>query len=106
MGNKVFAQSKCWWGSALYVNYDASKTFGLTLREEYFSDENGFKVYAGHPFGGNMFATTLSANLKVDNFILIPEFRFDNASPALFTNSKGVSSKSAANFLIAAVYQF
>ncbi|MES2881113.1 MAG: outer membrane beta-barrel protein [Bacteroidota bacterium] len=106
MGNKIFADAQSWWGSALYVNFDPSKTFGLTLREEYFSDKNGLKVYSGQPLGGNVFATTLSGNLRVDNFILIPEFRFDKASEPLFTDSKGVSSKSAASFLIAAVYQF
>ena len=106
LGNKVFDENKTWWGSALYVNYDVSKTFGLTVREEYFSDENQLKMYSAMPGGGSIFASTLSANIHADNLILIPEFRFDQGSSTLFTDKKSSSVKWAANFLIAAVYQF
>lgn len=106
LGNKVFDETKSWWGSALYLNVDPSKTVGFTLRGEYFNDENSLKVYSGQLNGGSVFATTLSANIKADNLTLIPEFRLDRASQGIFTKSNGQSTKSSANFLVAAVYQF
>jgi len=100
-------ESKAWWGSALYLNYDPKAWFGLTLRGELFGDKNQFKAFSGAAEGGNIFSTTLSANFKKGGFIFIPEFRLDNASKEiLFTNKDGVFTKSAASFLIAAVYSF
>lgn len=100
-------ESKSWWGSALYFNFDPQAWFGLTLRTELFSDKNQFKVYGGSSEGGSVFATTLSANFKTGGFIFIPEFRLDNANKnVLFINKAGNFTKSAASFLIAAVYSF
>jgi hypothetical protein len=100
-------ESKSWWGSALYFNFDPQAWFGLTLRTELFSDKNQFKVYSGSSEGGSVFATTLSANFKTGGFIFIPEFRIDNANKnVLFTDKAGNFTKSAASFLIAAVYSF
>lgn len=100
-------ESKSWWGSALYFNYDPRSWFGLTLRTELFSDKNQFKVYSGAAEGGSVFATTLSANFKTGGFIFIPEFRLENANKKiLFTDKAGNFTKSAASFLIAAVYSF
>ncbi len=98
---------KTWWGSALYLNFDPQPWFGLTLRNELFSDKNQFKAFAGASEGGNVFATTLSANFKTGGFIFIPEFRIDNASKnVLFTNKNGNFTKSAASLLFAAIYSF
>ncbi len=100
-------ESKSWWGSALYLNYDPQSWFGLTLRGELFSDKNQFKVFGASTEGGNIFSTTLSANFKKGGFIFIPEFRLDNANKEiLFTNKSGAFTKSAASFLVAAVYSF
>lgn len=99
------SEGHSWWGSALYLNLDPVSWFGLTLREEYFSDKNHLKLTMA-PNGCNMFASTLSANFKVNSFILIPEFRLDNASEKLFVNKDGAATKSAANFLVAAIYSF
>jgi len=97
-------QSKKWWGSALYLNYDPTSVFGLTWRNEFFDDEKyGLKTIGG---GANIFASTLSANIKIDNFRIIPEFRIDNASRSIFTKSNGTSSKGTSSFLLAAVYGF
>ena len=96
-----------WWGSALYLNYDPKAWLGLTLRTELFSDKNQYKVFSGSTEGGQVFATTLSANFKTGNFILIPEFRLDNTEKAvLFTDNRGTFKKSASSFLIAAIYSF
>ena len=95
-----------WWGSALYLNLDPKPWFGLTLRGEYFNDDNQLKMFSIAPKGGNIFATTLSANFKAGGFTFIPEFRIDNASQAVFIDKDGAANKSAANFLLAAVYSF
>ena len=98
--------AKTWWGSAIYLNLDPKPWLGLTLREEYFSDKNQLKVFSAAAEGGNIFATTISANFKVDNFIFIPEFRIDNASKNVFVDKNSNPSKTASSFLIAAVYSF
>lgn len=105
-GRGKLADGKSWWGSALYFNLDPSEHFGLTLREEYFSDKNGLKVFGSYAEGGAVLASTLSANIKIKSLILIPEFRVDNANKTIFTNSNGRGVKSAANVLMAAVYVF
>ncbi|HWJ92292.1 MAG TPA: outer membrane beta-barrel protein [Flavisolibacter sp.] len=105
MGNKKYDENKKWWGSALYVNFDPTSVFGLTLREEYFSDKSGLKI-PGLYLNGNIFASTLSANFRVDNFIFIPEFRIDHSNKSIFTKKDGTGTTSAANVLLAAVYQF
>jgi len=96
-----------WWGSALYLNVDPSSKFGLTLRSEYFSDEHDLKI--PHPAainGCKIFANTLSANFKIDNLTIIPEFRIDNSSEEIFMKKDGAPTKTAANILLAAVYSF
>jgi hypothetical protein len=95
-----------WWGSALYLNVDPKPWFGLTLRGEYFNDDNQLKMFSIAPEGGSIFATTLSANFKAGGFIFIPEIRFDNASQAVFIDKDGAAKKSSGNFLLAAVYSF
>lgn len=98
---------KAWWGSALYLNYDPKSWFGLTLRGELFSDKNQFKAFSGAAEGGQIFATTLSANFKAGGFTFIPEIRIDNASKkVLFTDKKGDLSKTASSLVFAAVYSF
>jgi len=106
LGNKVYDDNKDWWGSALYLNFDPSPKAGITLRTEYFSDKDGLKLPMGSTEGCKMFATTLSAQLKVDNFIFIPEFRFDNSSEPIFQKADGAATKKAANVLLAAIYYF
>jgi hypothetical protein len=108
--NEILDKSTKWWGSALYLNLNASEKFGLTLRGEYFGDEKyGIKVreLTGAENGVNIFAATLSANYKVGNFTLIPEFRLDNASSdLLYANKDGDPTKSTSAFLVAAVFAF
>jgi hypothetical protein len=97
---------KSWWGSAVYLNLDPSSKFGLTLRSEYFSDKNQLKIVTGTTNGAKIFANTLSANFKIDNLTIIPEFRIDNSSQEIFTKENGSATKTAANVLVAAVYSF
>lgn len=98
---------KSWWGSALYLTYDPTNWFGLTLRGELFNDKNQLKVFGSSAEGGSIFSTTLSANFKTGGFMIIPELRMDNANKkTLFTNKDGAFTKSATSFVIAAIYSF
>ncbi|HEY0677404.1 MAG TPA: outer membrane beta-barrel protein [Chitinophagaceae bacterium] len=100
------AGGQSWWGSALYLNYDPKDWLGLTLRGEYFNDDNQLKMFGAASEGGNIFATTLSANFKINSLIIIPEIRVDRASDKIFSNKNGSPSASAGSFLVAAVYPF
>jgi hypothetical protein len=94
-----FTTSK-WSGAALYLNVDPVNWFGITLRAEYISDED---QYLGLK---NVFAPTLSANFKIDNLTIIPEFRLDNAGNAVFYKNATAATKSTGNFTLAAAYHF
>ncbi len=91
-----------WWGSALYFNVDPTSVFGLTLRGEYFSNK---KAVVGAP-ASNIFDVTLSPNIKLGNLTVIPELRIESAKDAIYTKSKGGTSKSAVSGILAAVYHF
>jgi Putative beta-barrel porin-2, OmpL-like. bbp2 len=96
--------SNSWWGSALYLNFDPTAMFGLTVRGEYFGDDKGV---AG--FGTNIFDATLSANIRISNLTIIPELRVDAArNPIFFKNEDGFdpTAKSAGTFILAATYHF
>jgi Putative beta-barrel porin-2, OmpL-like. bbp2 len=90
-----------WKAAALYLNIDPSSTVGLTLRSEYVSDNK--MIYFGTK---NIFANTLSLNIKAGTFTLIPELRFESAQSGFYTKNDGSTSKSTATALLAAVYKF
>lgn len=95
-----------WWGSALYLNYDPCKPFGLTLRGEYFDDKKA--VSAGR-FGTSIFDVTLSGNIRIDNLTIIPEFRLDSAKDPIFYKNSDTffpSAKSTGTFILGATYHF
>ncbi|MES2851080.1 MAG: outer membrane beta-barrel protein [Bacteroidota bacterium] len=92
--------SSSWIGAALYLNYDPISWFGLTLRAEYIDDND---EYLGLK---NVFAPTLSANFKIDNLTIIPEFRFDNAGNEVFYKNATETTKSTGSFVLAACYHF
>jgi len=93
-----------WWGSALYFNYDPNSVFGLTVRGEYFDDEDGV---AG--FGTNLYDFTLSGNIHIENLTVIPEVRIDGAKDPVFykdTDGPLPSANVTGSFLLAAVFHF
>ncbi len=93
-----------WKDHALYLNFDPTDKFGLTLRGEYFDDRSVSPLI---PTANNIFATTLSANIKLDHITLIPELRFDNAKGNIFSKGlTGTAINNTSTFLIAAVYKF
>jgi hypothetical protein len=93
-----------WWGSALYVNVDPISWFGLTLRGEYINDKKEVLGIFGE--NGSGFESTLSANFKIDNLTIIPEFRLDHAKNEVFYKSETESIKSTGSFILAATYHF
>ncbi len=97
--DQVDNKTKKWWGSALYLNYDPTSAFGLTWRNEYFGDKkDALKI------GSDVFASTLSAIFKIENFKIIPELRLDNASENRFTKNDGTTAKTTVSAILAAVY--
>ena len=101
-----FGSAKQWYGGALYLNLDPKPWLGVTFRNEYFNDEKQLNVFSAASKGGNVFASTLSFNFKIDNLIIIPECRFESASQPIYSKSNGDATKTAGNFLVAAVYAF
>lgn len=98
-----WGDSEGWYDAALYLNYDPISWMGLTLRGEYFSDT---KNVLG--FNTSIVVPTLSANFKIDNLTIIPEFRFDNAKDEIFIKSSSdrTYGKSTGSFILAATYHF
>jgi hypothetical protein len=105
-GGKYEGSPKVWWGTALYLNADPSERIGLTLRSEYFSDRSRLAAMAMAPTGANIFANTLSVNLRMGELTLIPEFRLENATEGVYTDKAGNLRKGDASLLLAAVYRF
>jgi hypothetical protein len=112
--SSVLGKTASWWGTALYLNYDPTATFGLTLRGEYFSDKDGVKInpndFSTNPdetYGLNVFDLTLSGICKIgSNLTIIPELRIDSGSKDFFLKSDGTTTKSTFSALLAAVYHF
>ena len=99
---KTNMKAKDWWGVAGYFNYDPKSWLGLTLRSELFNDDKGMKG-----FYTSIFANTLSANFKVEGFTFIPEIRIESAGKDIYANENGIlNQKTAASFILAAVYKF
>ncbi len=89
-----------WSGAALYLNFDPATWFGLTIRSEFIGDKDeylGFK---------DVFAPTFSANFKIDNLTIIPEFRLDNAGNSVFYKNPSETTQSTVSFVLAACYHF
>lgn len=100
----INATNSSWKDHALYLNFDPTDKFGLTLRGEYFDDRNVSPLLGA---AKNIFATTLSGNIKLDHITLIPELRFDNAKGNIFSKGPtGTAINNTSTFLIAAVYKF
>jgi len=96
-----------WKDHALYMNFDPTKMFGFTLRAEYFDDRKTSPlITSGTAVANKIFATTVSANFRIDNLTIIPELRFDSAKGNVFAKSDGSPTSSTGTFLLAAVYKF
>lgn len=101
-----YGNASNWWGSAVYINVDPNPWLGMTLRTEYFDDNKQMNVFGVAPKGGAVFSNTFSLNFTIDKLRLIPEFRVDNASEAIYMTSSGTMTKTSSYALLAAVYSF
>jgi len=104
-------KSASWWGTALYLNFDPTSNFGLTLRGEYFPDKDGVKINPVDPAeapGLNVFDLTLSGLYKVaHNPTIISGIRLDNGSKNFFYKTDANTySKNTFSAMMAAVYHF
>lgn len=111
VNSSTIDKSTSWWGTAFYLNFDPSSTFGLTLRGEYFSDKDGVKINPVDPTetpGLNVFDLTLTGLFKAgNNLTIMPELRWDNGSKNFFYKTDDVTyTKSTVSALLAAVYHF
>jgi hypothetical protein len=93
-------------GAALYPQLAVSSAVTLGLRGEYFKTKTGAYASFGPAPGESVTAITATANIKSGPLTFIPEFRIDNGSANSFINSSGAATKSAQQFLVAAVYAF
>lgn len=87
-------------GVALYPQIAVTPAVTFGLRGEYFKVKDD---------GGNVKALTVTSNIKAGPLTIIPEVRFDTKSDkfgAAFTDSNGLATNHAGQFLIAAVYAF
>lgn len=96
-------------GGALYLQNSFTPGFALGLRGEYFKSKKDESVLLGPSGGESVFALTLSGNVKAGPLVVIPEVRFDSGSADMFRKNSSATlanTKSASQFLIAAVYAF
>ena len=92
-----------WNGSALYLNYAFSPKFILAARGELFNDKDSVKYSAAENV---ITALTLSGNIKIDAFTIIPEIRFDSAKKTIWQDETGKAKDGETSFILAAVYKF
>ena len=90
-------------GTALYLNYAFSPGFTLAARGELINDKDGFKYTQAD---NTITAFTLSGNIKIDAFTIVPELRFDSAKKAIWEDDKGKAQKGETSFILAAIYKF
>ncbi len=97
------------YGTAGYLQFQASENFALGTRVEYFKVYNyGLEVIGVDNEGdGNILDVTLTGRATFGNLTLIPEIRLDTASEDVtFMDRDLEASKSLASFLVAAVFSF
>jgi hypothetical protein len=88
-------------GFALYPQVALNDWFSLGLRGEYFKIKD-----IGGTENPNIFATTITANMKAGGFTFIPELRLDSVSEDLFSDKDGAATAAASQVTLAAVYAF
>jgi len=93
-------------GVVLYPQLSTSDTFTIGLRGEYFVETGDFGAIGTGIEDSSVFATTLSANIKIGELTIIPELRLDSSSDEFFLDKDLEAQKSLSSFVLAAVYTF
>ena len=89
-----------WGGAALYLNWDPSSLFGLTLRSEYFADVDQVVT------PGSFSEFTLTGQFHLGKLTFMPELRLDNSANNAFLKHDNTSTGSTFSGLLAATYVF
>lgn len=92
-------------GAALYLEYGLFDALALGVRGEYYAEkEAGWAFVDG---GESVLGLTFSANAKAGPLTVIPEFRIDNGSQAMFYKNMDLDSqRRASQFSLALMYTF
>ena len=96
-------------GIAGYVQYSTSETLSLGIRTEYFKDKGVGVILDDDSESQSVTDITISANYKVGNLTIIPEFRLDCFSEdnKVITDAiTGEAANSLSSFVLAAVFSF
>lgn len=93
-------------GGAIYPQYTISETFALGLRGEYFAEDKNFGAIGTGMEDSSVIAATLTGSFTIDNLMIKPEIRLDNASDDAFIDTDLMPSKSLGSFVLAAIYKF
>ena len=104
--NNVYADASTWGGSAFYFNYDPLKKFGVTLRSEIFNDKNQLAALGSAISGASILANTISGNIRLGAFTIVPELRYESAKNRVFFEKDGTAKSTEASVLLAAYYKF
>jgi hypothetical protein len=103
--NNYAEAASSWSGAAVYLNYDPVEKLGLTLRTEVFNDKNQLAALGSALSGTSILANTLSANIKLGKFTIIPELRHETAGKNIYFSKNGASKSSDVSFLIGAYFK-
>jgi hypothetical protein len=103
--NNKYADASSWSGAAVYLNYDPVEKLGLTLRSEIFNDKNQLAALGSALSGTSILANTLSGNIKLGKFTIIPELRYETAGKNIYFAKDGASKSSDVSFLIGAYFK-
>jgi hypothetical protein len=103
--NNYAEAASAWSGAAVYLNYDPVEKLGLTLRTEVFNDKNQLAALGSALSGTSILANTLSANIKLGKFTIIPELRHETAGKNIYFSKNGASKSSDVSFLIGAYFK-
>ncbi|HEY4935975.1 MAG TPA: outer membrane beta-barrel protein [Puia sp.] len=97
---KISGAKVNWWGAALYLNYDPNSLFGLTLRSEYFDDQDNVVT------PGSFMEYTLTCAFHLGKLTFMPEIRFDNSNSSGFFTKDNEPTKNTFSGILAASYIF
>jgi Putative beta-barrel porin-2, OmpL-like. bbp2 len=110
LGLNATNASDNFYGAAIYANYKTSESLSFGIRSEYFKDNGLGLLDMEEPASteNDVLDLTLSANIKLGNLRIIPEFRMDMFSADLVVPdfTKVDRKDKLSSFLLAAVYAF
>ena len=103
--NNSLTDASSWSGAAVYFNYDPTEKLGLTLRTEMFNDKKQLAALGSALAGTSILANTLSANIKIGKFTIIPELRHETAGKNIYIAKDGASKNSDLSMLVGAYFK-